>query len=259
MSKTDLTPIEHLASEIESFSKKLLALAKAIIASGDDPYKQREQIERIDKTLDETDLGALKATTGLRKSVSTACVEATAEFWQRFCLAATEAGWEVHGTTERRLVARAIFVELKDDFIAIEGVIGKQPPHVPLVIQTLKPLIESLDANKLTLRQFCEVLVQAYDALGGQGDLSLETVFRQCLLLIQPPVFWTTIEPAKFCILSRPAFRWRLSNILAENVVPADGREIRLSPTVNRKDVWELFSPAEGRVVQVGRIALVKN
>jgi hypothetical protein len=54
-------------------------------------------------------------------------------------------------------------------------------------------------------------------------------------------------------------FRRRLSAILAENVKLADGRELRLTPTVTRKNVWELFSPAEGRVVQVGRLVFIKR
>jgi hypothetical protein len=54
-------------------------------------------------------------------------------------------------------------------------------------------------------------------------------------------------------------FRCRLSAVLAENVKPTHGRELRLTPTVTRKDVWEVFSPTEGRVVQVGRLAFIKR
>jgi hypothetical protein len=77
--------------------------------------------------------------------------------------------------------------------------------------------------------------------------------------LLQPATFWATIDPLKFHSLSRATFRSRLSAILADNVKSSDGREMRLTPTVTRRDVWELFSPAEGRVVQVGRLAFVKK
>jgi hypothetical protein len=259
MSKPEPTPIERWASEIESLSKKLHAHAKAIMAAGDDPFAQREHIDRTDKALCEISLGPPKPPTDLRTSIDTACVEAKAEFWQRFGSAAKDAGWLVHGSTERRLVACAFFVELKNDTVAIEGVPGKYSPHVPAVIGTLKPHIDSLTVDKGSLQRFSELLGEAYDAVGGQGEASIETVFRQCVLLVQSATFWATVEPSKFQALSRPMFRCRLSAMLAENVRSLDGRELRLTPTVNRKDVWELFSPAEGRVVQVGRIAFFKR
>jgi hypothetical protein len=259
MSLTEPAPIERWASDIEAVSKKLHAHAKAILTGGDDPFAQREQIERVDKTLAEIRLESLKVPTDVRKAVETGCVEAIAEFWQRFCAAANDVGWEVHGSTERRLVARAFFIELKNDAIFIEGVPGKHSPHVPVVIETLKPHIGLLTADKGSLQQFSEILAEAYGVLGGQGEVPVEAVYRQCVLLVQPAGFWANIEPSKFHPLSRPMFRCRLSSMLAENVNPPDGRELRLTPTVTRKDVWELFSPAEGRVVQVGRLAFIKR
>jgi hypothetical protein len=259
MSQTDRTLMERWAGDIESLSKKLHALAKAILASGDDPFAQREHLDRADKALNDINPGALKAPGDLRKSVETACVEASAEFWQRFCSVAKDAGWDVHGSTERRLVASAFFMELKNDAVVIEGVPGKLSPHVPAVIAALKPHLDSLTGEKGSLHQFSAILAEAYDALGGQGDVPVETVFRQCVLLVQPATFWVAVEPSKFRVLSRPMFRSRLSAMLAENARLPDGRELRLTPTVNRKDVWELFSPAEGRVVQVGRIAFLKK
>lgn len=259
MSQTEPTPIERWATEIEGISKKLHALAKALLASGGDPFAQREQIERSDKTLAEIRLDSLKAPADLRKAIETACVEGTAEFWQKFGAAALDAGWEVHGSTERRLVARAFFVELKNDTVVIEAVPGKHSPHVPAVLAALKPHLSSVTNDKASLQRFCDMLAEAYAVLGGQGDVSIEAVYRQCVLLAQPAGFWANVEASKFQPLSRPIFRCRLAAVLAENVKPADGRELRLTPTVTRKDVWEVISPAEGRVVQVGRLAFTKT
>ncbi|MBX3451328.1 MAG: hypothetical protein KF777_17300 [Planctomycetaceae bacterium] len=259
MSQTEPTRIERWATEIEGVSKKLHAHAKALLASGDDPFVQREQIERADKTLAETGLDSLKAPADIRKAIETACVEGIAEFWQKFDAAANNAGWEVHGSTERRLVARAFFVELKNDAVLIEAMPGKHSPHVPAVLAALKPHITSLSGDKASLQRFCDMLVEAYAVLGGQGDVSIEAIYRQCILLVQPAGFWANVEASKFQPLSRPIFRCRLAAVLAENVKPADGRELRLTPTVTRKDVWEVFSPAEGRVVQVGRLAFTKR
>jgi hypothetical protein len=127
------------------------------------------------------------------------------------------------------------------------------------VIAALKPHIGPLDTDRALLQRFIDMLAEAYGVLGGQGDVPVEAVYRQCVFLAQPAGFWANVEPSKFQPLSRPMFRCRLSAILAENLKPADGRELRLTPTVTRKDVWELFSPAEGHVVQVARLALINR
>jgi len=259
MSKLDVTQIERWAGDIESLGKKLLAHAKSLIAAGDDPFAQLEHIERTDKAISDLTIRPPKVPSDLRAAIDTACVEAVAEFWQKFCTAAKEAGWEVHGSTERRLVACAFFVELKNDAVVIDGIPGKHSPYVPAVFDLLKPHVQGLTTDKASLQRFGEILGEAYDVFGSQGEVPIEAVFRQCVLLAQPATFWTTIEPSKFQAFSRQLFRCRLSAMLAENVKPGDGRELRLTPTVNRKDVWELYSPAEGRVVQVGRIAFLKR
>jgi hypothetical protein len=259
VNKPDPTPREQWAGDLESLSKKLQSHAKAILAAGEDPFAQREQIERTAKTLSEVDTNRLTAPDSLRKVVDTQCLEARAEFWQQFCANAQTAGWEVHGSTDRRLVSRAIFVELKNDAVTIDAAPGRHSPYVPSLIQTLKPHVDVLKADKGSLRQFVDMLAQAYDMLGGHGDITLEAVFRQCILLIQSPAFWVNTESAKFQELPRPVFRYRLSAALSENIATTDGREFRLMPTVNRKDYWELFSPVEGRVVQVGRLSFLNK
>jgi hypothetical protein len=259
MSQAEPTPLERWASEIEAVSKRLQSPAKVLLAGGTDPFVHRDMIHQLGKILADVNLESLKAPAEVRKAVETACVEARAEFWQRFCVAANDAGWEVHGSTERRLVARAFFLELKNDAISIEGVPGKHSPHVPAVIESLKPHIGLLATDKRSLQRFSEILAEAYGILAGQGEVPVEAVYRQCVLLVQPAGFWANVDQSKFQTLSRPMFRCRLSAVLAESVKPADGRELRLTPTVTRKDVWELFSPAEGRVVQVGRLAFIKR
>lgn len=259
MAKDQMTPIDRWTSELESLGKKLQMHAKAIVAAGEDPFALREHLDRAEKTVRDINVEQLRVPVDARKSVETRCVEGTAEFWQKLCLAAKEFGWEVHGSTDRRLIARALFVDLKNDAVTIDGVPAKLTPHVPAVVAALKPVIESLATPKDKLQEFANTLAEAYDAAGGAGEIAVEAVFRQCILLMQPAQFWATIEPARFQSLPRPLFRFRISAILAENLRSAKGREMRLTPTVNRKDIWEVFSPAEGRVVQVGRIAFVER
>ncbi len=259
MSKNEPTPLERWAAELDACGKKLQSQAKAILNDADNPFATRENADRVDKTLSETDLSRMKCPSELRKSFEAACIASSAEFWQGFCVAVRDLGWDIHGTTERRLVARAMFVELKNDAVTIDGVPGKLFPHVPSVVAQLKSYLTRVALDGRALRDFVNVVAQAYDALGGSGEIAIESVFRQCVLLVQPATFWASIEPAKFQPLSRAAFRCRLSAILADNITSDDGRELRLTPTVNRKDVWELFSPAEGRVVQVGRLAFLRK
>jgi len=259
MSKSDSSPLENWIRELETFGRKLQSHAKALLAANDDPFVQRDQIERVAKTIAESDLQSLQAPSEVKESVDSACVEATAEFWQQFSAAAQECGWALHGTTDRRLVSRAYFVELKGDVVTVDGIPGKHSPCVPVLIETLKPYIDKLATDQQSLQGFVEILAQAYDTLGGKGDMNLEAVFRQTVMLSQLPAFWSLMDPAKFQALPRPVFRCRLSNVLEQGVRPKDGREIRLTPSLSRKDVWELFSPAEGHVVQVGRIGFQKN
>lgn len=258
MSESDNTLGKNWASSLELLSKKLRANAKAITAS-DDPFVHREQINRAAEALEEMGGTLMSGLPDLRRLIEKECIEASAEFWQRFSSAANDAGWEVCGSTERRLVARAFIVELKNETVSIDGITGRYTPNVTKLIQILEPHISGLSANYGSLQQFADMLAQAYDWLGGSGDVAIETVFRQCVFLMQPATFWSSMERAKFKEFPRPAFRYLLSALLAENTKTADGREVRLTPTVNRKDVWELFLPAEGHVVQVGRIALLKR
>src|SRR5688572_22030681 len=144
MPNEKMSPAARWANAVESLGKKLQAHGKAIVAAGDDMFALREQIERVDKTLREMDVQALGAPPDVRKGVETACVEAAAEFWQRFSNAAAEVGWDVHGSTDRRLVARSCFVELKDDHVTIDGLPSKYTPWPEALIGALRPVLANV-------------------------------------------------------------------------------------------------------------------
>src|SRR5713226_8334326 len=134
MAETDRTQLEQWASNLESLSKQLRTHAKAILTSADDPFACRQHIDRASKLLGENDL--LRVLPELQRSIEKECLEETAEFWQRFCSAANDVGWEVCGSTERRLVSRAFIVELKNEAVSVDGLSGRYTPHVPALIQT---------------------------------------------------------------------------------------------------------------------------
>lgn len=259
MNKSDDSPLIRWARDLDAFGRKLQSHSKALLAAEENPFSQREQLERVAKTLTECGVQAFQPPADVKDDIDTACIEATAEFWQHFSASATDHGWELHGSTDRRLVARAFFVELKGDVVNVDGLPGRHSPHTPTLIQALKPQIDVLPIGQKQLQEFVDLLSEAYDNLGGQGDVSIESVFRQAVIVSQSPAFWAIVDPSKFQPLPRPAFRYRLSLALEQGIKPRDGREMRLSPTVNRKDVWEVFSSAEGHVVQVGRIGFYKR
>src|SRR5262249_36921558 len=142
------TPYSRWAAELEAAGKKLQAQAKAALAAGDDPFAQRDVLDRAAKGGAGIDAALLSGPPDLDKGVAASWVEAIAEFGERFAAAAAAAGWEVHGTTQRRLVARAYFVELKDEVVLIDGIPGKHSPHVPGLARMLTPHIQGLGLGK---------------------------------------------------------------------------------------------------------------
>lgn len=259
MAKEQAKAIDRWASDLEALGKRLLAHAKAVSAAGADPFASRENCGRVDRTLDDIDVARLRAPADVRKAIEAQCVEGIAEFWQAFGDAAKGHGWEIYGATDRRLIARAFFIELRNDSVSVDGVPPKLTPYIPAIVGAIKPLVEGLAISKEALQEFTNLLADAYEAAGGAGEVSVESVYRHCVMLQQSAQFWATGEASRFHPLSRPVFRYRLSAILAENMRSTSGRELRLTPTVNRKEIWEVFSPTEGRVVQVGRMSFVSR
>jgi hypothetical protein len=72
------------------------------------------------------------------------CTQLRAEFWDRFATACAQQAWALHGTTSQRLLARGIFIELKDEHVQIESLGGSLAPYVPAVIDALRPEVTRL-------------------------------------------------------------------------------------------------------------------
>ena len=70
MSKNDFTPLERWAAEMDACGKKFQSQAKAILEDADNPFATRENADRVDKTLLETDLSKMRCPNDLRKSLS---------------------------------------------------------------------------------------------------------------------------------------------------------------------------------------------
>lgn len=254
MSKDDLTGLGGWGIRLESIGKRLQDLGGRIQKTSIDPFRKKTLIESADKFLSEVGFENLRPGADIYTSIEGACRVESAEFWSRFSEAASLEGWSIHGTTARRLLARAIFVTMKSDEVFVEGIAQGLSPHVPALISVLKPLVAKTVSSQQELMKFLGLVERAWEIFGAKGEVPLETIYKQVFLLYQGNLFWDSIEPQKFQHISRPLFRNRLSTILERNICSRKGRSIRFGTTLNPKEAWEIFSQAEGRVVQVGRI-----
>lgn len=259
MSEPQVTSLDDWGKELGAIGKQLQTYARAAQKQLPDPFARRNVLDRTNEALAKAGLEKLTVPKALRDSLNNDCIKQTAEFWQTFATAAQSQGWPIVGTTNRRLVARGVFVELKGDSVSVEGLPGRTTPYVPGLVDKMKPLIAQLQPDKKGLPDFMDLLARAYDDLDGAGkELSVVRVFRNAAILMQTASFWSTMDPKTFHPLSRPMFRARMANILEEGTRTKDGRGLRLGTTVNPKEAWEVFSPTEGHVIQIGRLALTK-
>jgi hypothetical protein len=257
MSDSSATELQRYGDWLVKISRRLQAQSKALAQAGDDPFLQRKAWEAANAILVELGIKAEWPSSETMKSIDERCVRCVAEFWDEFMKHARSNGWEVHGSTGRRLVARGFFVELSGSGIHVEDLPGMHTPFVPRLVEQLKPVVNSLIETGSNVGQFADSLIAAYEDAGGSGEISLERIYRGAVLNSQRPSFWKNSDAKAFQPLTRPMFRARLSRLLAGNAVITGGRTVRLGTTTERRDAWEILSDAEGHVIQVGRLAIV--
>ena len=257
MSDNSANELLRYGELLAKIGRRLQTQSKAVAQAGGDPFMQRKALEAANATLDELGIKAERPSSETMKSIDEQCVRCVAEFWDEFMKQAKSNGWEVHGSTGRRLVSRGFFVELSGSGVHVDDFPGTHTPFVPRLIEQLKPAVNSLIETGSNVGQFTNSLIAAYEDAGGAGEISLERIYRGAMLNSQRPSFWKNSDVKMFQPLTRPMFRARLSRLLAGNAAIAGGRTVRLGTTTDRRDAWEIFSDAEGRVIQVGRLAIV--
>lgn len=257
MSPSKRFTFESWATHMEFCSRKLGLLVKNLARAGKDPFARKEQLKKICQVLSDLKLDSLTPPAKISAQLEDDCTQWVAEFWQRFMEESARLGWEVHGTTNRRLINRGIFLALKGEKLIIEELGVRLNLYLPSVVQRLKPEVESLIPKKLKLEAFMELISTAFEQVGGSSERSLDTVYQQAVLLSQKKSFWKAVSRERFQPLTKPMFRARLAEVLRAGLKDKDGRSIRFGTTVNRREAWEIFSPGEERVVQVGRIAFL--
>lgn len=245
-------------AHLDICGRKLSSLAKGLVRTdAEDPFIRKQHFEKADIILSELGLSSLAPPPTARTELENECIQQSVEFWKHFSAEASQQGWEIYGTTDRRLLNRGIFLELKGDKVIVEGLGTRLSPYIPSVIEKLKPEIDALLPKDGNLSDFTALVASAYEQVPGHEERSLEAVYRQSVLVYQAPGFWKNISQQKFQLLTRPMFRARLAEVLRLGLKSQDGRSIRFGTTMERGEAWEIFSPGEERVVQVGRISLI--
>lgn len=245
------------AKAIMSAGRKMQTSAKAIQKLGDDPFTARKHIRKAISLIEDLGMSGIAPPEGVLEGLEADCLTLEAEFWGRLEEAISNEGWELIGTTDRRLLHRGIFVELTGDQVRIEGVSGLCTPHVPTLIETLRPEVKNLpSSDPKGIRKYVNAIIDAYDMAGGRGELSIEKIYRLAVLQTQKPAFWSKMQPSSLHRFTRPMFRAIVSKLLSEGELLGPHLNLRLGTTVDPKDAWEVFSPGEGRVIQVGRVSI---
>ncbi|HYV47348.1 MAG TPA: hypothetical protein VFA20_20960 [Myxococcaceae bacterium] len=220
------------------------------------PFEARARLHSTASKLEASGLRPLAPPMDLVRHVEDECVRARAEFWDQMAEACRRKEWPIDGSTNRRLVGRGLIIELTDDEVRIDEISLRLSPHAASVVEVIAGEVSALVPTDFNPERYMALLVTAYDAAPGGVEKPLEAVYRAAVFASQKSAFWKGLNPDHFVRLTRPAFRARLARLLHLGTRTADGREIRFGSTVVAKDAWEVYSPGEERLVQVGRISL---
>jgi hypothetical protein len=259
MAKDNARRQEDWVEALDRAGRSIAAAVKRAHDLPEDPFKRRHEVEAIRNSLSDHSLGNLGPPQRVLDDLTGECAQLAAEFWQRFGEGCSALGWELHGSTSRRMLCRGIIVELKGESVTVEGIAEAHSPHVPALVESLKPEVAMVAPDAFDAAGFMSQLVTCYDRLPGSGaERGLEDVYRTLLWIVQKPAFWRSLDPKQFVRFTRPMFRARLTEALRQGLKSGDGRVVQLGTTTQPRDAWEVFSPGEGRVVQVGRLGLVR-
>jgi hypothetical protein len=201
------------------------------------PFEALRRIEAVRDALKGAGVETVESINAILPRIEAECVRLEAEFWGLLTEACATAGWDVLGNTKRRLVNKTVFVSQEGRIVKVEGVTAPCTPFVPSLIAVLSGQMQDLGGSEIELRSFLGVITKAYDTIPKSGrECSLEAVYRHCIIELQKPNFWRNPKPTSFVGLSRPSFRYRLSEILRLGLSSTDRRRLSLGTTTMAKD-----------------------
>lgn len=246
------------SDDLSSLAAALGVTQKQLRTLSPDPFTALKQLDLVSRHLAGIGVNSVATIEVVRQKIENECLTLETQFWGILSEACRNMGWDLFGSTNRRLVNKAVFILMEGQTVRIEGADSGYTPFVPSVMTALSNQLQGLQGSGAELKAFLAVIAKAYDALPRIGQAcSLEALFRQCVLEAQKPSFWRNPSTKSFTALTRPMFRYRITQLLQSGLSTPDGRSISLGTTTMSKDVWELYSPGEQRIVQAGRLSLV--
>jgi hypothetical protein len=220
------------------------------------PFEALSRVKEVIRKLEDSGLERLAPPAELLVQLNAACLRERAEFWDRLAEGCATKEWKIEGSTDRRIINRGVIIDLAEQEVRVDELSLRFVPHAASVMKGIQPEVQGLIPSGFDPQKFMALLTAAYDMLPGGKEKPLELVYRVTFLLSQKSSFWKGLHAGQIVRLTRPAFRARLAQLLVAGLRAADGRELRFGTTVVAKDAWEVYSPGEERLVQVGRISI---
>jgi hypothetical protein len=236
-----------------SLQARLLALKKALASKGDNPFEALSCTRSLLADLEQCKAIESYLHDQLAR-LDTDCAERRLEFWSGFSKMCSAQGWTLLGSTNRRLASSGIFVELEGDNVVIEELDLRLRPDPSSVAKAIAPTISAIRKWSDQLDEFRVMLERGYAMVPGVGGKPLEAVYRATVFCAQRAGFWKALKPSAIVAIVRPVFRACLSDLVSKGVTTSGGCRIVFGTASPGIETWEIFSPGERRVVQVGRI-----
>jgi hypothetical protein len=252
---SDPMELVTLSKSLVDKAKSLSAIAKDIAKVSDDPFVARKKLRSVEERLRKLSFDIPSELAKRIEELDADCTIREAEFWNDLSALCESHKWSLDGSTSRRLIQRGIFIELKRSRVVIDELLIETSPYVPSLERQLEDAIAAMQLSNAHPARFLDLVADAYDYLGGNSGRTIEDVFKIFVMRGQKQTFWKCPSGATFSESTRPRFRAQLSAALASGVSCSDGREISFGTVINSESAWEMYSPGEGRVVQIGRIS----
>jgi hypothetical protein len=135
---------ERLAALGDAFATSYKQLRKISA----DPFEVVGRVNSVRQALKGVGIDADQCFDAILPVLQSECVRLEAEFWGLLTQACAAHGWDVLGSTNRRLVNKAMFVSLEGSAVKVEGVAGACTPFVPSLMPTLARTLEEVEASE---------------------------------------------------------------------------------------------------------------
>lgn len=253
MANRDTTALESYFKKLDSLGKLGRGAAKKLADPDQDPFEAKAALAAVAKAAEAIGMSRQGLDEALAH-LDRQCIQTRAEFWDRFADESSRRRWSVVGTTARRLIQGGVLLEALDEDVKVLESGLSLSHHAPTVARAIEAEVQDCEKWNKDPQRFVDLLLQAYDSLPGEGEKSLEQVFKAFVWVAQKPGFWRTLQPGAYSRCSRASFRAGLAGVMSAGSRAKDQRAPRLGTALSG-EYWEVFSPGEGRVVQVGRLS----